>query len=37
MQERFIAASNLVKTKMRKRLEDDEKSIAERMGKVVEQ
>lgn len=37
MQERFISASNLVKGKMRKRLEDDEKSIAERMGKVVEQ
>lgn len=37
MQERFIAAANLVKSKMRKRLEDDEKAIAERMGKVVEQ
>ncbi len=37
MQERFISASNLVKGKMRKRLEDDEKSIAERMSKVVEQ
>lgn len=37
MQERFIAASNLIKGKMRKRLEDDEKSIAERMGKVVGQ
>lgn len=36
MQERFVAASNLVKGKMRKRLEDDEKAIAERMGKVVE-
>lgn len=29
MQERFIAAANLVKGKMRKRLEDDEKAIAE--------
>lgn len=37
MQERFIAAANLVKSKMRKRLEDDEKAIAERMGKVIEQ
>jgi len=36
MQERFIAATNLVKSKMRKRLEDDERAIAERMGKVVE-
>lgn len=36
MQERFVAASNLVKGKMRKRLEDDEKAIAERMSKVVE-
>ncbi len=36
MQERFIAAANLVKGKMRKRLEDDEKAIAERMSKVVE-
>jgi metal-responsive CopG/Arc/MetJ family transcriptional regulator len=37
MQERFVAASNLVKGKMRKRLEDDEKAIAERMNKVVGQ
>jgi len=37
MQDRFIAASNLVKGKMRKRLEDDEKAIAERMNKVVGQ
>jgi hypothetical protein len=36
MQERFVAAANLVKSKMRKRLEDDERAIAERMGKVVE-
>ncbi len=36
MQDRFIAAANLVKGKMRKRLEDDEKTIAERMSKVVE-
>jgi len=35
IQERFIAAANLVKGKMRKRLEDDEKAIAERMTKVV--
>jgi len=37
MQERFVTASNLVKGKMRKRLEDDEKAIAERMNKVVGQ
>jgi len=37
MQERFVAASNVVKGKMRKRLEDDEKAIAERMNKVVGQ
>lgn len=37
MQDRFVAASNLVKGKMRKRLEDDEKTIAERMNKVVGQ
>lgn len=37
MQERFIAASHLVKGKMRKRLEDDEKAIADRMNKVVGQ
>ncbi|MCC6981237.1 MAG: hypothetical protein IT343_23140 [Candidatus Melainabacteria bacterium] len=36
MQERFIAAANHVKGKMRKRLEDDEKAIAERMSKVIE-
>lgn len=36
IQERFIAAANMVKSKMRKRLEDDERAIAERMGKVVE-
>ena len=36
MQDRFISAANLVKGKMRKRLEDDEKAIAERMSKVVE-
>lgn len=36
MQDRFIAAANLVKGKMRKRLEDDEKAIAERMSNVVE-
>jgi metal-responsive CopG/Arc/MetJ family transcriptional regulator len=37
MQARFVAASNVVKGKMRKRLEDDEKAIAERMNKVVGQ
>jgi metal-responsive CopG/Arc/MetJ family transcriptional regulator len=37
IQERFVAANNLVKGKMRKRLEDDEKAIAERMNKVVGQ
>jgi len=37
MQDRFVAASNLIKGKMRKRLEDDEKAIAERMNKVVGQ
>lgn len=37
IQDRFVAASNLVKGKMRKRLEDDEKAIAERMNKVVGQ
>lgn len=37
IQDRFVAANNLVKGKMRKRLEDDEKAIAERMNKVVGQ
>lgn len=37
MQDRFVAASNVVKGKMRKRLEDDEKAIAERLNKVVGQ
>ena len=37
MQERFVAATNVVKSKMRKRLEDDEKAIAERMSQVVDQ
>ena len=37
IQDRFVAANNLVKSKMRKRLEDDEKAIAERMNKVVGQ
>ncbi len=36
VQDQFVSATNLVKSKMRKRLEDDEKIIAERMGKVVE-
>lgn len=36
IQDRFIAATNLVKSKMRQRLEDDEKAIAERMSKVVQ-
>lgn len=37
IQDRFVAANNLVKGKMRKRLEDDEKAIAERMNMVVGQ
>lgn len=37
IQDRFVAANNLVKGKMRKRLEEDEKAIAERMNKVVGQ
>lgn len=37
IQDRFVAANNLVKGKMRKRLEDDEAAIAERMNKVVGQ
>ena len=37
MQDRFVAATNLVKAKMRKRLEDDEKAIAERMSQIVKQ
>lgn len=36
IEDRFVAAANLVKSKMRKRLEDDEKAIAERMSKVVQ-
>lgn len=36
IEDRFTAATNLVKSKMRKRLEDDEKAIAERMSKVVQ-
>jgi hypothetical protein len=36
IEDRFVAATNLVKSKMRKRLEDDEKAIAERMSKVVQ-
>ena len=35
VQDRFIAATNLVKSKMRKRLEQDEKTISERMSKVA--
>ncbi|HEY9793180.1 MAG TPA: hypothetical protein V6D22_22450 [Candidatus Obscuribacterales bacterium] len=33
--DRFVAATNSVKTRFRKRLEDDEKAIAERMRAVV--
>lgn len=36
MQERFVAATNLVKANLRKRLEQDEKDIASRMKGVVE-
>lgn len=35
IQDRFISAANLIKQKMRTRLEADEKAIAERMSKVV--
>lgn len=35
VQDRFVAATNLVKSKMRKRLEQDEKTISEQMSKVV--
>lgn len=37
MQDRFVAATNLVKSNLRKRLEQDEKDIATRMKGVVEQ
>lgn len=37
MQDRFIAATNIVKSNLRKRLEQDEKDIASRMKGVVEQ
>lgn len=36
MQDRFVAATNLVKSNLRKRLEQDEKDIATRMKGVVE-
>lgn len=37
VQERFVAATNTAKTKMRKRLENDERVVAERMKNVVTQ
>jgi hypothetical protein len=37
VQERFVAATNIAKTKMRKRLENDERVVAERMKNVVTQ
>ncbi|MBY0357960.1 MAG: hypothetical protein K2W82_08165 [Candidatus Obscuribacterales bacterium] len=36
MQDRFVAAANQVKARMRKRLEEDEKAVAERMSKVIQ-
>jgi hypothetical protein len=36
MQDRFVSATNLVKSNLRKRLEQDEKDIASRMQGVVE-
>ncbi len=35
IEERFIAATNTVKQRMRKRLEEDERILSERMKKVV--
>jgi hypothetical protein len=37
VQERFVAATNTAKTKMRERLENDERVVAERMKNVVTQ
>ncbi|HEY9786656.1 MAG TPA: hypothetical protein V6D17_14740 [Candidatus Obscuribacterales bacterium] len=37
VQERFIAAANTAKAKMRKRLESDERAVVERMKNIVEQ
>jgi hypothetical protein len=37
VQDRFVAAANTAKTKMRKRLENDERILAERIKNVVVQ